>query len=181
MASNGQQPGYEDAPGYPEEDALASGADLEENARFAVWRGNHLKGTSTQRLAWSAEYPTIAGVYWSDLTNGHLYRSDGSGGWADLGDPAGHPYAVAQGSFVTASSIAVNGNLTTTITFPAGRFSVAPFVFVVCQNGRVTGGSEDRTTTGCKVSLSNWSDASMGAGQVVMWQAVQMAPGSAAG
>lgn len=81
MASNGLQPGHEDAAAFPEEDALASGADLEEVARYAKWRGNLIKGTTTQRLAWSDDFPSVAGVFWSDTTNGGLYVSDGAGGW----------------------------------------------------------------------------------------------------
>ena len=168
-------------PIFADSDAPDIKLDPTKAAEYAGRGGTRGISGTADRLDPPDGWPQLReGMAWYDTDTGHVYFHNGSG-WVDMGDPLGHPYAVAQGSFVTASSIAVNANLTTTIAFPAGRFSVAPFVFVVCQNGRVTGGSEDRTTTGCKVSLSNWSDASMGAGQVVMWQAVQMAPGSAAG
>jgi hypothetical protein len=82
MASNGLQAGQEDAPAFPEEDALAIGADLEEVARYAKLRGNMLKGTTAERTAWVASYPTVEGVMWSDTTTDLLYRSTGAGGWA---------------------------------------------------------------------------------------------------
>lgn len=87
MASDGIQPGQEDAPAFPEEGALASGADLEEVARYAKKRGNLLKGSTTARLEWLAARPSVAGVFWSDTTDGVLYRSDGSGGWDEWARP----------------------------------------------------------------------------------------------
>lgn len=78
MASNGLQPGFEDAPAFPEEDAPAQGADLEEVARFAVRRGNFYKGTTAARLA----LPNVEGVYWSDTDLDSLFRNSGSG-WVE--------------------------------------------------------------------------------------------------
>lgn len=88
MASSGIQPGFEDAPAFSVEGALDDGPDQEELARYAVHRGNLLKGSTTQRQAWSAAYPTVAGVHWSDLTDSALYRSDGAGGWTPVVTPS---------------------------------------------------------------------------------------------
>lgn len=80
MASNGIQAGQEDAPAFPEEDALASGADLEEVSRYAKWRGNLIKGTFSVMSAFSA---AVEGLFWSDITNKSLMRYDG--GWVQHG------------------------------------------------------------------------------------------------
>lgn len=131
MASNGLQPGYEDAPAFPEEDALAVGADLEEVARYAKSRGNLLKGTTTARNTF-ATYAT-AGVFWSDTTDGAVYRFDGSGWvlwfkrWAaytpTLTNVTGTPtlafeYAVAAGVVTVRFSI----------TLTAANFGSAPLI-----------------------------------------------------
>ncbi|WP_194385192.1 hypothetical protein [Microbacterium luteum] len=74
MASEGLQPGYEDAPAFPEEGPLASGADLEEVARLAVKRGNTRKGTTAERDA----YTPVNGMLWSNTTTGAVERWNGS-------------------------------------------------------------------------------------------------------
>lgn len=74
MASNGLQPGQEDAPAFPEDDALASGADLEEVARYAKRRGNLFKGTTTEMNAQTA----YDGAFWSNITDDTLYRGNGA-------------------------------------------------------------------------------------------------------
>lgn len=74
MASDGIQVGQEDAPAFPEEDALQTGADLEEVARYAKHRGNLLKGTFTEMNDY--DHP-VDGVFWSDVTNKSLMRYDG--------------------------------------------------------------------------------------------------------
>lgn len=85
MASNGIQAGQEDAPAFPEEDAPALGADLEEVARYAKDRGNLLKGTTTQR---NAHTPKIDGLFWADTTDGTLYRCDGTSWYGVKGSPS---------------------------------------------------------------------------------------------
>lgn len=78
MASNGVQPGGKGAPAFPEGDALASGADLEELARLAVFRGN-LLGPGTTAEMNSFGYP-VEGMFWSNSQDGELYRRT-SGSW----------------------------------------------------------------------------------------------------
>ena len=76
MASNGVQSGQEDAPAFPEGDPPATGADYEEVARYAKFRGNSFKGTTAQRTgyAYAAE-----GHRWYDTTLDQEYLHDGSG------------------------------------------------------------------------------------------------------
>jgi hypothetical protein len=81
MASSGLQPGFEDAPAFPEEDAPAAGADLEEVARYAMRRGNFFKGTTAQRNAWVTDGYAREGHAWYDTTLNREFRHNGTG-WA---------------------------------------------------------------------------------------------------
>lgn len=82
MASNGLQSGYEDAPAFPESDALAAGADLEEVARYAMRRGNAFKGTTTARNQWVTDGYAREGHLWYDTTLDQFYVY--SSGWVYL-------------------------------------------------------------------------------------------------
>lgn len=110
MASNGIQAGQEDAPAFPEEDALASGADLEEVSRYAKWRGNLLKGTFSAMGAFAA---AVEGLFWSDITNKSLMRYDG--GWVQHGiEHLGtSTSSTPNGSTFTTTPTTVNGISTT--------------------------------------------------------------------
>ena len=83
-------------------------------------------------------------------------------------------YAMAAGIETQSASIAVNANRNINVTFPAGRFGVPPTVTANCENARVTIGVSSITTTGCVISMSNWSAGTMSGGYKVYWQAVQM-------
>jgi hypothetical protein len=74
MASNGVDP-TTGSPRFPETDAPQTGADYEEVADYAVFRGNTLKGTATEMNDF--DYP-IEGMLWSNTTDGDVYRYDGS-------------------------------------------------------------------------------------------------------
>lgn len=90
-------------------------------------------------------------------------------------------YASAAGSTTTSGTIAAGGSGTRNITFPSGRFTVAPFVFGISENGRLTIAAQNITTTGATLSINNWSPAGAPAGSVVNWFAIQQSAGSASG
>lgn len=75
MASNGVD-GATGALFFPEEDALQSGADLEEISRQAVALGTRLIGTTAQMNAYAH---ARAKLRWGNTTNGLDYEHDGSG------------------------------------------------------------------------------------------------------
>ena len=79
MASNGFQPGGQGIPAFPEEDAPQLGADYEEVARYAAFRGNLLRGTTEEMNTFP--HP-VEGLWWSNTSSGAagLYRHT-SGAW----------------------------------------------------------------------------------------------------
>lgn len=60
---------------------------------------------------------------------------------------------------VTATTIAAGGTASFPVTFPAGRFSVAPRVTVSSDSSRLSYAAVSITTTGCTVQASNWTSA----------------------
>lgn len=80
MASNGFQPGGQGIPAFPEEDAPQTGADYEEVARFAAFRGNTLRGTRSERDEF--EFP-VEGLFWSNTTDKTLDRHT-AGAWVSI-------------------------------------------------------------------------------------------------
>lgn len=86
MASNGTQAGWEGAPAFPSTDAPATGPDLQELARWAVTRGNSLKGTTAQRNSHTSSGRAAEGQLWYDTTTKSGYVYTGSG-WAYLYSP----------------------------------------------------------------------------------------------
>ncbi|MEO7018350.1 MAG: hypothetical protein ABI067_17720 [Leifsonia sp.] len=64
---------------------------------------------------------------------------------------------VYMGTFTDATTIATGTSHNTTITFPAGMFTVAPTVLVMPASARFTPGVSSITTTSAIVSLANWS------------------------
>jgi hypothetical protein len=91
------------------------------------------------------------------------------------------PIRSATGTTTLASSVASGANGTATITFPPGRFTQPPFVFLVASNGRVTLAPSSITVNGCTVNASNWSTGTMPGGVTVWYLAVQMTADSSAG
>lgn len=78
MASSGTDATY-GSPTFAETNAPAFGADLSEVARYAGRGGPFRPGTTAERNAASGA-AARDGVYWSDTTNGELYRRSG-GAW----------------------------------------------------------------------------------------------------
>jgi hypothetical protein len=95
---------------------------------------------------------------------------------------AGTPYAMATGT-VTTASIAAGGTLNQAITFPAGRFSVAPFVFaqhVAGPNQPYAIRTSSITASGANLAIGIAATSSAGAA-TVQWVAIQMTASAAAG
>ena len=95
----------------------------------------------------------------SDLTNGFLYL----------------PYAMESGT--------VTGTGSATINFTAGRFSVAPLVFLTVVSGSNAATSASLgtvTTSSAPVSIWSGSTASTSS-RTINWTAVQMTSSTAAG
>jgi uncharacterized protein YaiE (UPF0345 family) len=95
------------------------------------------------------------------------------------GGLASAPYAVAQGTG-TIGAVAAGASVNSTITFPTGRFTVAPFVYVTPLSSRVTGGLSSVSSSGATVNWGNWSPGTMLA-TGFDWVAVQMTSTAAAG
>lgn len=140
---------------------------------------NSYKGTAAQRAAFTT---ATNGQLWQD-TDGSmgLYRRQG-GAWMRLVDGNATPFAMAAG---TVSAISVNaGNaVDTSVSFPSGRFSVAPIV-TVTQFG--AGAARDivlgvKSVTASGFVLMRGSAGSSRTGIGAQWTAIQMAPGQAAG
>lgn len=86
----------------------------------------------------------------------------------------------AAGSFTT-STLGSTATQTVTITYPAGRFSVAPALFVEPGEGRVTVTIVSNSATGATVILGNFTSAAVAAARTGYWRAVQMTETTAAG
>lgn len=81
---------------------------------------------------------------------------------------------------VNTPALAAGGTATITITYPAGRFTIAPGLFISTADGRVTPTITANTTTGATFILGNFTSGSSPA-RTGAWHAVQMTPTSAAG
>lgn len=90
--------------------------------------------------------------------------------------------AVAESAgIVTARAVPSQGSVTVAVTFPSGKFSVAPIVTLGILGAArdVTVSHDSVTTTGFNVYLGSLSTVSRTFGAT--WQAVQMTPTTAAG
>jgi len=161
VASNGFQPGGQGIPAFPEEDAPQLGADNEEVARFAAFRGNTLRGTTAEMNAF--EFP-VEGLWWSNTTNGGLYRFT-SGAWV-LPDA----YATAEGFVYVSTTAGV------VVSFPAGRFTQAPLVFATPQDPSLVlvPHISDRTATSFRLRVYTLAGAATTAN--CAWMARQRTP-----
>lgn len=90
-------------------------------------------------------------------------------------------YASASGQTTTSGAIGAGSAGSRGISFPAGRFTVPPYVFAISENGRLTIGAQSISTSGATLSINNWSNGSAPAGAVVNWWAIQQSAGSANG
>lgn len=110
-----------------------------------------------------------------------------------IGDVAGGPnqgrivaphnaWGIAAGRVVmTSAAQATGATVTTTVTFPVGRFTQVPVISTGSAATRVTAGYASTTTASTQLVASNWSPATQSGGYEVSWQAVQMTPTSATG
>lgn len=104
------------------------------------------------------------------------------------GDVAGAPYAVASGQItVSGTAVASTGNVSTAVTFPTSRFSVAPRVIVGISNS-VSGSTTivpraaSITSTGCSILAVNaGASAATWTALTIDWYAVQMTNAAASG
>lgn len=92
----------------------------------------------------------------------------------------GIPFAMAAGA-VSIASAASNGGSSTSVTFPSGRFSVAPIVTVTIGGStRFNIGTSSVTASGFTVRVDNFTSGTALA-STAQWEAVQMTSGAAAG
>lgn len=126
-------------------------------------------GTDAQRLALPAGSLFDGLHYWTTDTSIMWRRI--SGAWQQ--HIPGTPWAVATGVGTTPAG----GSLA--VTFPAGRFNVAPTVTVTSTSARFTTISAGPTTTG--FTCLQTTAAGAAAAGTFNWQAIQMTPTSATG
>lgn len=94
--------------------------------------------------------------------------------------PGGSPFATAVGSFTT-NALASTATQTVSITYPAGRFTAAPGLFIETGDGRATTTIIANTATGATITLGNFTSGAMPQARVGAWFAVQMSAGSVSG
>ncbi|SNS43808.1 hypothetical protein SAMN06309944_0257 [Micrococcales bacterium KH10] len=93
----------------------------------------------------------------------------------------GVPHAEAAGS-VTIPAVNAGALVNVAVTFPVGRFNVAPLVATVSNHYRLTTCFNTGTqTTGFNLVVFNNTSVNVAAGQIAHWQAKQMTPTTAAG
>jgi hypothetical protein len=105
--------------------------------------------------------------------------------WWGLGAIGRVPYAQAFGT--QAYNLSAVASVTVSVSFPGGRFTVAPIVFAGHQSAG--GGTQaltmrpfNITSTGCSVAIShNDGTVTTVTGETFAWQAVQMTSSTAAG
>lgn len=92
------------------------------------------------------------------------------------------PYAFASGTAsATTGALAADGSVgSITITFPSGRFSVAPIVNAWTTGTRYIAAVSAIGTASATVTVRNVS-AGAGNSETIYWNAVQMTSGTAAG
>lgn len=102
--------------------------------------------------------------------------------WIRVWAPGAVPYATAAGAVVVVG--AGTADATAAITFPAGRFSVAPLVVcdgVTSTTQALVASALSISTSGATVRLRIVTAATFNSNYGVTWQAVQMTAASAAG
>jgi hypothetical protein len=121
-------------------------------------------------------------IYETDTKNDLLW--DGTT-WQTRGKVGGTPYAMAQGAYTT--SMSAQSNKSDAVTFPTGRFSVAPQVYAMIQSTnagtwQLILRADTLTTTGCNINVAMYNLTSITVATIpIGWVAVQMTPSSATG
>lgn len=91
------------------------------------------------------------------------------------------PYAVAVGTATTTTgALADNAEATATVTFPAGRFAVAPIVMAWTGSQRYIAVATTVAAGSATIVVRNVSGAG-GLNQTIYYQAIQMTAGTAVG
>lgn len=108
-----------------------------------------------------------------DTATEYIYQSTG---WQPKG-----VFGYAAGT-VTYSGTIAGGAFGTgiNVTFPAGRFTVAPLITLTTSHARVTAAYQNKSTTGFRIDTGNWSSGNASA-FTIDWTAVQVTPTNAAG
>lgn len=91
----------------------------------------------------------------------------------------GLPFAISAGS-QSVGAVPAADSVNVTVTFPAGRFSVAPIVTATSDSDRLSAAVTATTATTATIRLTNRSNFASGT-TTVKWQAMQMASGNGAG
>lgn len=99
-----------------------------------------------------------------------------------LSVPSAAPYGVAAGSFLHTSTIPADGGFEdVSITFPAGRFTVAPIVLAGASSVRLNVSAlPGVTSTGCTLRIFNPFSLDVTSANI-RWHATQMRTGGAGG
>lgn len=139
--------------------------------------------TATRDSRWTAATGLANGALCFINSSGELQLRAG-GAWVVIGGRASS-FAMAQGT--AGYSLTAVSNVNVSITFPAGRFSVAPILDVYQQSAG--GGSNSIvfrpvsiTTTGASVNCATYNLSSVTvSAEVFGWTALQMTSAAAAG
>lgn len=92
------------------------------------------------------------------------------------------PWAMSAGFVSSTNLIGAGSGRTLTVSLPAGRFTQAPIVLVEnAGSSRLTTAVINRTTTNFQVRQDNFSGGTASGQTGIMWVAVQMTSGAAAG
>ena len=83
------------------------------------------------------------------------------------------PFATASG-YVEDTTTITNTSRSTAITFPTGRFTKTPEIFLTPFNGRINATAQGRSANGFTAVMWNWQTAS--ASCQFQWFAIQMEP-----
>ena len=124
MASNGVDPTY-GYPKFPESDAPQLGADLEEVAAYARYRGNRIVETAAARTAFTSAGFAYKGLEWFEADTDKTFVHDGTN-WVDM-TPGTAPFI--QTGTVTTTSEPTTGRQGLVFSFPV-PFAAAPTLIV---------------------------------------------------
>ena len=126
-------------------------------------------------------FPTATPGQIVSVAGNFLIKGDGSGTWGQMtvsttgvstfSGTSWAPDALATGSFA-GQTIAAGGSGSSNITFPSGRFTSAPLVFVSPSSGRLNYSISSVTTSGATIGWNNWTSASSSGG-TTYWVAIQ--------
>lgn len=111
-------------------------------------------------------------VYLKDVDQVQTYNGSG---WI----PQAYAQAVGTAN-ATTGVLAADGAISVAVTFPTGRFSVAPIVQAWCSNNRYMAFASTVSAGTANITVRNVSAAS-GADETVYYSAIQMSSGTAVG